>query len=206
MKRICAIAAVIMLLSSCAAQSAPPVSAGLTSGLSSPEVSPPEPTDVQEASPSDEISLAPGNRPEVSPGTDPMIDRTYRGVTFQVRHSWRESTAGDGAIIFELDTGCVIMLQQIEHGGETPDGELLRSVMEGLAPGSEYREITRDGFPGMSCQYVRQADGQSLQCISYAYVHGGMLSTISILLSGEYMDAAEATLWPVLDTLKLTGV
>ncbi len=223
MKRLYVLIAAIMLLSSCAPESSP--SAALPpdwNNTASPSVETPGvPSLTPSASPSQspsqsplqspseapsEAPPSPSDLPAVSPGEDPMLDKTYEGATLQVRQSWPERDAGNGAVVFELDEGCAVMLQQVEHGGDKSDAELLRSVMEALAPGGEHPEAARDGFPGMSCRYVRDSGSGKLQCISYAYVHGGVLTTISILLASEYMDAAEATLQPILDSLKLSKV
>jgi hypothetical protein len=135
-----------------------------------------------------------------------MIERVYDGVSFRVRYSWEEQNQPDGAVIFTLDPSCLLMLQQLARSGEASDGEFLSAVMEALAPGGEHIREEKDGFAGMSCRYVRESDGQSLQCVSYAFAHGEMISILTLLLQGEHMDSAEATLAPILGSLQLEAV
>lgn len=232
MKRICPILLLLVMLASCATlrdlprtdapdtglPSAPgdPPHTSVQPGDAPPEASEPDPTEPQ--SPSDAASESdpalaekPGKVPAgtsfsiATPESDPMVRREYRGISFEVRSSWEEQQTEDGTVLFALDYDCIVMLQQIEHAGDTADRELLQSVMEALAPGGRYPTLERDGFEGSSCRYVCDADARRLQCISYAYVHGGVVSTLTILLEGEHMEAAQATLNPILDSLILSA-
>lgn len=217
MKRICVSLALVLTLSACTVQSVTSMAPASPPNLPVPVSSEPEPSasptgrpPEPSAEPSVQSSPSPGaspdrsEPPDVSPGEDPMVDKTYNCAAFQVRSSWSEQTADGGAVLFELDKSCLLMFQQVAHDGGVSDQELLHSVMEALAPGGSFSEQTKDGFAGMSCQYERNSDGKTLQCVSYAYVHGKLLTTLSLLLEGEHADAAEATLKPILDTLKLT--